>query len=54
MILQKHKGRIYKDKVYPKWVIVVPNMDIGKLGWKEGIELESIVAKDMYILRSKQ
>ena len=51
MILQKQKGKMYKGKQYPKWVIVIPKNDVEKMGWEEGMELEGIIANDMYILK---
>lgn len=54
MILQKQKGKIYKGKQYPKWVIVIPNEDIERLGWEKGMELKGFVADRVYILKSKE
>ena len=43
MHLQKQQSRIYKGKVYPKYLIVIPPKDIERLGWDEHDELESTI-----------
>lgn len=39
MKLQKQKVRKSKDKEYFKWVIILPQDRISKLGWNEGLDL---------------
>jgi hypothetical protein len=29
------------DKEYSKWVVVLPDNEVNRLGWKEGIDLEA-------------
>ena len=43
MHLQKQQSRKYKEKVYPKYLIVIPPKDVEKLGWTEKDELESVI-----------
>ncbi len=40
MKLQKHKAYKYKGETKYKYVIVIPNEDIEKLGWREGEKLD--------------
>ena len=54
MKLQKSTGKIYKEKTYPKWHIVIPNKDIEQLGWYKGMELEGIIAENMYIIKPRR
>ncbi len=55
MKLQRQKAYEYKGKTKHKWVIIIPSEDIEKLGWKEGIELESIVGEDKgYFISTKK
>jgi len=39
MKLQKRLSRIYKDKKYYKYLLVIPEKEIKKSGFKEGNEL---------------
>ena len=50
MRLIKQHGRKYGDKDYYKYIVVIPNKDIDKLGWKGGEELETEVKNDKLII----
>jgi bifunctional DNA-binding transcriptional regulator/antitoxin component of YhaV-PrlF toxin-antitoxin module len=50
MKLQKHKAYKYKGETKYKYVIVIPNKDIEKLGWKEGDEVIGNIEKNNYII----
>ena len=50
MKLIKQKGREYEGKEYFKYLIVVPNKLIEKLGWKGGEDLEAEVKGDKLII----
>lgn len=54
MRLQKQVSRKSKDKIYPKFVIVVPPSKINKLGWKEGTELEPNIKNDKLVIKAKK
>ena len=54
MKLQKQLSRKVKDKMYPKYAVVIPPKQIEEVGWKEGTELEAIVKDGKIILRPKQ
>jgi AbrB family looped-hinge helix DNA binding protein len=54
MQLQKQLSRKHKDKVYPKFTIVIPPKEIEKLGWKEGEELEPEIDDSRLIIRVKK
>jgi hypothetical protein len=41
MRLQKQKTREVKGKEYFRWTVVIPPSEVGDLGWKEGMQLES-------------
>ncbi|MCJ7573453.1 AbrB/MazE/SpoVT family DNA-binding domain-containing protein [Candidatus Bathyarchaeota archaeon] len=43
MKLQKQAAYKYKDKTHHKYVIIIPEETITKLGWKEGQELTTKV-----------
>ncbi|MEM2915396.1 MAG: hypothetical protein QXH91_08385, partial [Candidatus Bathyarchaeia archaeon] len=51
MKLQKHTTREIEGKEYHKWVIVIPPEQIKGLGWKEGIELESMIKGNGLVIR---
>ena len=51
MKLQKQLSRRVGNKEYPKWVIVIPSMQIDALGWKEGEYLESVINSQELIVR---
>jgi len=40
MKLQKRFSRKYKNKEYHKYILVIPNKEIKKSGFKEGQELK--------------
>ena len=50
MRLIKQSGRKYEDKEYFKYILVVPNKLIEKLGWKGGEELEAEVKDKKLII----
>ena len=55
MIIQKAKAYEYKGKTKYKYTIVVPERDIGKLGWDKGTKLEGTIVKDNgYFLSPKK
>jgi hypothetical protein len=39
--LQRRFNRRVGDREYSKWVIVLPDIFVAKLGWKEGMELDA-------------
>jgi hypothetical protein len=39
--LQKRFNRRVGDKEYSKWVVVLPDNEVTRLGWREGIELDA-------------
>ena len=39
--LQKTFNRRVGDKEYSKWVVVLPDNEVTRLGWREGIELDA-------------
>ena len=45
MKLQKRLSRIYKDKKYYKYILVIPEKEIEKAEFKEGDELKSETKK---------
>jgi hypothetical protein len=44
--LQKRFNRRVGDKEYSKWVVVLPSDEVSRLGWKEGIDLETSRTKN--------
>jgi hypothetical protein len=44
-------SRETEGKEYYKWVIVIPPEQIDRLGWSEGMELDSIVKGDGLLIR---
>jgi hypothetical protein len=46
MKLIKQSGRVYQDKEYFKYILVVPNKIIKKLGWKGGEDLNAKIDND--------
>ncbi len=50
MRLIKQKGRDYGDKEYFKFIVVIPNKIIEKLGWKGGEDLEAEVKGDKIVI----
>lgn len=53
MKLQKRLSRRYKDKLYYKYIIVIPEEDIAKSGIKEGNDLISSVKRGEITLRKQ-
>jgi len=53
MRLQKHASRKTGNKEYAKWVVVLPQEEIEKLGWKEGEELRAEAKEDSLSLRKE-
>jgi antitoxin component of MazEF toxin-antitoxin module len=51
MRLQRQISRIVNGNEYAKWVIVIPPLHIEKLGWNEGMELESYIKGKMLVVR---
>jgi bifunctional DNA-binding transcriptional regulator/antitoxin component of YhaV-PrlF toxin-antitoxin module len=49
--LQKHLAYKYKDKDHYKHVVVIPDEVVGRLGWREGDELEPKIEGDALILK---
>ena len=54
MQLQKRLSRKYKDKEYPKYLIVISPKEIERLGWKEGDELEPTIIDNELIIKQKK
>jgi bifunctional DNA-binding transcriptional regulator/antitoxin component of YhaV-PrlF toxin-antitoxin module len=50
MRLIKQHGRTYGDKDYYKFIVVIPNKDIEKLGWKGGEELETEIKGNKLVI----
>lgn len=48
--LQKHFSRKVEGKEYSKYVVVIPQESVEKLGWKEGQKLEEKVQGRRYVL----
>jgi len=44
--LQRRFNRRVGDKEYSKWVVVLPDDEVSRLGWKEGVELEASRTKN--------
>jgi bifunctional DNA-binding transcriptional regulator/antitoxin component of YhaV-PrlF toxin-antitoxin module len=53
MQLQRQLSRKHKEKIYPKFTIVIPPKEIEKLGWKEGEELEPEIDDNRLIIKLK-
>ncbi len=54
MKLQKQSSRKKDDpnyEKYVKWVLVIPTDRIKQLGWKEGVELQDEIKKDLLFLK---
>ena len=54
MKLQRQVAYKYKDKTRHKYVIVIPNETVEKLGWKIGEELENSINGKILILKPKR
>lgn len=50
MKLQKQSAYKYKDKTHHKYVIIIPEETINKLGWNEGQELSTQVESARLII----
>ena len=53
MKLQKQLGKKVGDKIYPKWVVVIPPNVVEQSGFKEGDELEAEAKKGEIKLKRK-
>ncbi|NWG37851.1 AbrB/MazE/SpoVT family DNA-binding domain-containing protein [Nitrososphaera sp.] len=53
MKLQKRFNRKVGNKEYNKWVLVLPQDEVEKLGWKEGVELEPNIKDGKLVLTPK-
>ncbi|MEK6853054.1 MAG: hypothetical protein AABX64_00020 [Nanoarchaeota archaeon] len=51
MRLIRQKGREYEGKEYFKYILVVPNKVIKKLGWKGGEDLEANIKEKKLIVK---
>ncbi len=51
MRLQKQVNRKVDDKEYAKYVLIIAPEEVRKLGWKEGMELESKISSDTITLK---
>lgn len=54
MKLLTRRNRIVGDKEYRKWYVELPPDLVKKVGWKEGIELDSEVKEKKVILKPKK
>ncbi len=54
MIIQKQLGKRVGNKVYPKYVIVIPKEKLLEAGFKEGDELNAEAKKEEIILKRKK
>lgn len=52
MRLLSQISRVYNEKEYKKFWVVVPNHLIEKLGWKTGQELEAEVKGDKLVIET--
>ena len=52
--LIKQHGRTYKGKEYYKYLIVIPNKLIKKLGWKVGEELQAKSKEERLIIEKEK
>ena len=50
MRLIKQHGRKYNETDYYKYIVVIPNKLIEKLGWKGGEDLEADVKGDKLVI----
>jgi len=53
MKLQKQLSRKVGDKVYPKWVLVLPPDIVEKAGLKEGVDIEAEIKNGRIVLKKK-
>jgi len=52
--LQKQLSRKVGEKEYPKYVVTIPPKEVEKLGWKEGLELETEAHNGRLVIRPKK
>jgi hypothetical protein len=53
MKLQKQLSRKYKEKEYPKYLVVISPKDIEELGWNEQDELISKIEEGTLVISKK-
>jgi len=53
MQVQKQLGKKVGNKIYPKYVVVIPEEKIKEAGFKEGDKLEAEAEKNKIVLRKK-
>ena len=51
MRLIKQHGRKYNETDYYKYIVVIPNKLIEKLGWKRGEDLEADVKEGKLVIK---
>lgn len=51
MRLIKQKGRDYGEREYFKFLVVIPNKVIRKLGWKGGEDLKADVKENRLVIK---
>ncbi len=51
MKLQKQIAYKYKDKAHHKYVIIIPEETITKLGWKEGQALDMEINGNLLLVK---
>jgi antitoxin component of MazEF toxin-antitoxin module len=51
--LQKQRTREVKGKEYHRWAVVLPPIELEKLRWKEGEELEAEARGNELIVKKK-
>jgi hypothetical protein len=54
MKLQKRFNRKVAGKEYNKWVVIIPQDEIEKLGWQEGVELQPIIKDGKLVLIKRE
>jgi antitoxin component of MazEF toxin-antitoxin module len=43
MRIHKAVNRVYRGKVYYRWLVSIPPRNLRELGWTDGLELEATV-----------
>ena len=51
LLSQRHSK--YKNKIYKKFWIIIPNKLIEKLGWKEGTELNADLKNEKLVIEKE-
>mgnify|MGYP001141535235 CR=1 FL=1 len=51
MKLQKQFAYKYKDSKHYKWVVVIPEETLRKLGWRNGDRLEPVIDENKLIVK---